>query len=67
MSQSIDATHLGNLDNGFAFNALDKSPSQSIELPMVSQSPALTNFHITDLLERSIVIGSQQKEKSKLR
>ena len=67
VSQSIDATHLRNLDNGLAFKSLDNSPTHMVDLPLASPSPALTNFHITDLLERSIMIGSQQKEKSKLK
>jgi hypothetical protein len=25
-------------------------------------TPALTNFHITDLLERSIIVGAKERE-----
>jgi len=25
-------------------------------------SPALTNFHITDLLEKSIIVGAKERE-----
>ena len=34
---------------------------------MISPSPALTNFHITDLLERSIIKGAKEREQNKLR
>ena len=34
---------------------------------MLSPSPALTNFHITDLLERSIIKGAKEREQNKLR
>jgi hypothetical protein len=34
---------------------------------MQSPSPALSSFHITDLLERSILIGSHERESNKLR
>jgi len=30
-------------------------------------TPALTNFHITDLLERSIIVGAKEREQNKLR
>jgi hypothetical protein len=30
-------------------------------------SPALSHFHITDLLERSIIMGAKEREQSKLR
>ena len=34
---------------------------------MISPSPALTNHHITDLLERSIIKGAKEREQNKLR
>lgn len=30
-------------------------------------APALTSFHITDLLERSIILGAKEREENKLR
>lgn len=33
----------------------------------VSPSLAFSNFHITDLLERSLIVGTKQREQSKLR
>ena len=52
--------------------SLDMSPSlpsfthQGPDLG-VSPSPAFSNFHITDLLERSLIVGTKQREQSKLR
>lgn len=49
--------------------SLDASPS----LPSFAQgglgqaTPALTNFHIADLLERSIIVGAKEREQNKLR
>ena len=49
--------------------SLDASPS----LPSFTQggpgqgTPSLTNFHITDLLERSIIVGAKEREQNKLR
>lgn len=54
--------------NSSLMRSLDLSPSHaSSPQNAVSPSPALTNFHITDLLERSILMGSQEREPSKLR
>ena len=48
---------------------LDQMPSFMAQMPKdaTSATPALTNFHITDLLERSIIFGSQEREQNKLR
>ena len=33
----------------------------------MAPSPRLSNFHITDLLERSLILGAKEREQSKLR
>ena len=56
------------LTNRSAARNLAGSPDPSVEPPgMQSPSPALSSFHITDLLERSILIGSHERESNKLR